>query len=399
VCDLQGDQRHADPARNLSVNENRFLWAPACVIANFILTNFAKTDLMLRKKLLLVLSSLVLLMLGTALSAVLLMGGILVDLEDINSVSMIATTTTSKMSESILDIETQLTSRLDSGELDTAQLEYETGLLRSQILEISGFYEQRLPDQAPCQNLEEALNALEGEIAALGTASPVDLPLQRAKALEAVRLMRQEILWQTDFAIDLMKNEQKSVTARFRWTAIGLAGIFVLLINISIVVLLRAASFVLKPVDRLVEASRHLAREEYDYRVAVGANDEFAEMGNAFNNLAENLEANEQRKIETLHQVARTMSHELNNAIAIIDLQLNMVARSSGNDPTSAKQLKLIHETLRRMNETIIALTKVRRVVLTDYIKGVKMLDLKRSTEVETKTGTDPDSAIAVHGP
>ncbi len=354
---------------------------------------------MLRKKLLLVLTSLVLLMLATALSAVVLMRGILNDLEDISSVSIIATTTTSTMIEAITNIESELNNPADAEALNTGKLAREMNTLQTQVEEIRSFYEPHLEDQDPCQNLEQAMKTLEDNIASIPSASPDALSGLRARTLEAVRLMRQEILWQTDFAIDLMKNEHKSVTARFRWTAIGLAGIFVLLINISIVVLLRAASFVLKPVDRLVEASRHLAREEYDYRVAIGADDEFAEMAQAFNSLAEHLEANEQRKIETLHQVARTMSHELNNAIAIIDLQLSMVARSSGNDPTSAKQLKLIHETLRRMNETIIALTRVRRVVLTDYIKGVKMLDLKRSTEVEAKTGADPDSAATVQSP
>ncbi len=32
------------------------------------------------------------------------------------------------------------------------------------------------------------------------------------------------------------------------------------------------------------------------------------------------------------------------------------------------------------MRETVGALQRVRRIVLTDYIEGVKMLDLERST-------------------
>ena len=43
-----------------------------------------------------------------------------------------------------------------------------------------------------------------------------------------------------------------------------------------------------------------------------------------------------------------------------------------------------IHEALHRMTETVAAVQHVRRIVLTDYVAGVKMLDLRKSVELET---------------
>lgn len=170
---------------------------------------------------------------------------------------------------------------------------------------------------------------------------------------------------------------------RFRQTAIGLAIAHLVLLNVVIVVLLRAATLVLRPVDRLVEASRRLASGDYSHRVEVRRHDEFDELAEAFNAMAQKLQTDEARRLETLQQVARTLNHELNNAIAIIELQLRLVQRSPGYDRSSGVQLQRIHEALSHMNETIVSLKDVRRVVLTEYIEGVQMLDLKLSTQAE----------------
>ena len=162
------------------------------------------------------------------------------------------------------------------------------------------------------------------------------------------------------------------------WLGIG----FVVVINVAVTFLSGIAGMILKPIDRLVDASRRLAREEFDHRVEIGAReDEFTELGRAYNSLAAQLQANEERKIETLQQVARTLNHELNNAIAIIQFQLALVARSSNASGSAldAGRLREIQQALSRMSATVSALTRVRRIVLTDYLSGVKMLDLEAS--------------------
>jgi methyl-accepting chemotaxis protein len=157
------------------------------------------------------------------------------------------------------------------------------------------------------------------------------------------------------------------------------------------------AGMILKPVDRLVEASRRLAREDFSVRVELEQRDEFGELARAYNSLAAQLQANEERKIETLRQVARTLNHELNNAIAIIQLQLDLAAKRSGNDGLQSDRLREIQQALSRMAGTVAALTRVRRIVLTDYLSGVKMLDLEASVADEPAASSETTADLLPH--
>jgi pyruvate-formate lyase-activating enzyme len=57
------------------------------------------------------------------------------------------------------------------------------------------------------------------------------------------------------------------------------------------------------------------------------------------------------------------------------------------------KYLREIHESLSRMTRTVQALKNVRRIVLTDYVAGVKMLDLEQSAKEEP---ADVEQAVAI---
>jgi signal transduction histidine kinase len=133
-------------------------------------------------------------------------------------------------------------------------------------------------------------------------------------------------------------------------------------------------------------ASR-LAREEFDHIGQVKPGDEFAELATAYNDLARRLQANEARKIETLGQAAVMLNHELNNASAIIKLQLQLLERQSGGNPAFERSLRQINQSLARMTSTVEALKHVRRIVLTDYTPDTKMLDLERSVAEEAGVG------------
>ncbi len=174
-------------------------------------------------------------------------------------------------------------------------------------------------------------------------------------------------------------DDMATAIAKFRMAGLLVGIVFLVLLNASIVIVLRSATMVLKPVDALVDASRRLAREEFDHRIALDTDDEFGELARAYNGMARQLQSQERRKIETLRQVARTLSHELNNAMAVIELQLTMMDRRRGDAETRAAALHQCREMLARMHGTIEALGRVRRIVLTDYVSGVKMLDLQRS--------------------
>jgi signal transduction histidine kinase len=173
----------------------------------------------------------------------------------------------------------------------------------------------------------------------------------------------------------------RPVAADFRNRVLALSVVFLVVMNVSVLVLLRTAGMVLRPVDALLEATRQLGRERFDYRVQIEQHDEFGELARAYNSLAAQLQANEQRKLETLGQVALTLNHELNNAMSVIELQVQLLSRQSGAGPAAEKYARQIHGSLDRMGRTLDALKHVRRIVLTDYTSGVKMLDLTRSVQ------------------
>jgi signal transduction histidine kinase len=105
------------------------------------------------------------------------------------------------------------------------------------------------------------------------------------------------------------------------------------------------------------------------------------------------LQANEQRKIEMLGQVSVAMNHELNNVASIIELQLRLLARQqkAADSPAMEKPLREIHQSLKRITGTVQSLKNVRRIVLTEYLPGTKMLDLEKSTR--ERDDADEDTA------
>src|SRR5207248_3278435 len=107
--------------------------------------------------------------------------------------------------------------------------------------------------------------------------------------------------------------------------------------------------------------------------------DEFNELAASYNHLAAHLESTERRRLETLAQAAVTLNHELNNASAIIKLQLQLLQKQTGSNTAIERALRQIHESLARMTSTVEALKHLRRIVLTDYSADIKMLDLEKS--------------------
>jgi len=167
----------------------------------------------------------------------------------------------------------------------------------------------------------------------------------------------------------------------FRTVVLALAVVFVVVINVSALLLIRTAAKILRPVDALVEATRQLSRENFGHRVTLSEHNEFDDLAAAYNNLAAHLQETEQRRVDVLAQVGVALNHELNNALATIELQLKLVSRRTAQDPQTEGRLRTIHQSLARMKDAIASLRNVRRIVLTDYGPGQKMLDLVRSVE------------------
>jgi HAMP domain-containing protein len=204
--------------------------------------------------------------------------------------------------------------------------------------------------------------------------------LLAATAVVAILLL-QDVLSQLSNPLKHDLATHAFLAARLTWIVLGLSMAFFVLVNASVVLLLRAAGMILNPVDRLVAASRELAAEHFGHRVPLDRRDEFDELASAYNDLAQRLQANERKRLETLGMAALTLNHELNNAMGMIELQLQLVARRVGDREPIEKSLRCIGEGLARMSRAVESLKHIKRIVLTDYVEGTKMLDLQKSTE------------------
>ena len=175
--------------------------------------------------------------------------------------------------------------------------------------------------------------------------------------------------------------EFQELSNQFRLQLLVLTIVSILAINLSILALLRMGGMILRPVDKLVAAARELGKEKFDVRIQLETNDEFGQLAQAYNHMAEELEAAERRRMDVLGQVALTMNHELNNVINIIELQLVLVSKRTEGSGALEGHLKQIRESLGRMTKVVDELRHARRIVLTDYTAGMKMIDLHRSAE------------------
>lgn len=204
---------------------------------------------------------------------------------------------------------------------------------------------------------------------------------------ELLGALNRDVVDLRNTARDYVAGEQLRVSRNLRILIIVLTGAALVLVNLGVIVLLRTGTMILRPVSALLEGSRQLAAEHFDHRVSVQQADEFAELAHAYNALAEQLGANEQRKVETLQQLAITLNHELNNVINVIELQLKFLDRKAGGDQALGGHLRQIRESLGKIAVTVASLKDVRRIVVTDYMPGLKMLDLSKCTGDEGGSG------------
>jgi len=216
------------------------------------------------------------------------------------------------------------------------------------------------------------------------------LPVSDAQALASSIVLRGEIRTLGQLTTDHVVAERTRLGRYFRLLVLGLTLGAIVMVNVSAVVLLHTVYMILRPVDQLVEASRELAREQFGHRVEIDQGDEFGELAHAYNQLAQQLAANEERKMETLRQVAVALNHDLNNPLAAIELELRLGDLQTGGNPRLTERFQRMHQSLARVAKAVRSLAEVRRIVLTEYMPGQMMLDLERSVRAEDSAGDAP---------
>ncbi len=219
-----------------------------------------------------------------------------------------------------------------------------------------------------------------------------------AQALAATIVLRGEIRNLEQIAAAYVSEERSHFGGHFRLLVLGLTLAAIVMVNASVVVLLHTVFMILRPVEQLVEASRELAQERFDVRVQIDGDDEFGELAHAYNHLAEQLAANEERKMDTLRQVAVALNHDLNNTLSAIELELRLVDRQTGGNPRLAERFQRMHASLDRVAKAVRSLTMVRRIVLTEYMPGQMMLDLEKSITTDDPNQPTPKPGNTTQG-
>jgi nitrate/nitrite-specific signal transduction histidine kinase len=319
---------------------------------------------MLRRKLLIRIGLLVACFVIGAVVAISLFQGALVDIDRINREGMTLVESIARVDEAISRIEDTRNGLTTGGAEIEQALTDEMALLSAQpAMQIVG------SRQAASLN---RLNALLPELLNPEASTPTQERVNHA----AIRARLH------DLGADIQAHigaQQARFSGYLRWLVVGMTLGALIMVNVAILVLVHTAQVVLKPVGQLVEGSRELAAEHFDHRVQVDQGDEFGELAQAYNRLAEQLQAIEERKAETLRQLAVTINHDLNNAMATIEMQLSLLDRESGRDKNLARYFRDIQSTLKRMSVRVASLKEIRRVVLTDYVDGQKMIDVEQS--------------------
>ncbi len=340
---------------------------------------------MLRRKLIFNLGPVIGLMLATAVLSIVMLQGVLRRLDEINREVWTIGQDVSSLGMVVHDIEVSLFElRLDERKsLDDLIREVD----RAQSL-VNHMGAERLCDTENCGPLYNRISSrlleFREQIRALSAAKDEASAMRHHdQMLSGAAAIRRDIPPLNECVSEHARTEQEALSSRFRWVVLSLSIAFVIVANLSVVILLHLGRMILRPVGLLIEATRQLSRDNFTHRVAVDPGDEFGELAEVYNSLAAKLQANEQRKMETLNQVALAINHEINNVISISNLQLKMAGKHAMHNPSLEASLKQIQGSLLRLAEAVQMLKNIRRIVLTDYVSGMKMLDLRKSAEQE----------------
>jgi two-component system NtrC family sensor kinase len=132
-------------------------------------------------------------------------------------------------------------------------------------------------------------------------------------------------------------------------------------ISLALIISYLLASGILKPINRLVYASKLLAKGDLTQRVKLTSKDEIGELAKAFNFMAsslkerdDQLKARTQQKIQeserlaSLGRLAAGVAHEINNPLGAILIYSNLLLEESElHDPGRENLKKVVRETIR----------------------------------------------------
>lgn len=127
---------------------------------------------------------------------------------------------------------------------------------------------------------------------------------------------------------------------------------------------IRIGFSITKPLHALIKGTRELARDNLDYRIPQGQDDEIGLLVESFNRMAEDLKENRQQRLEAekiaaWREMARRLAHEIKNPLTPIQLTVQQMRdKYAGDDPAYRKLTEECTEIVTEEVENLRALVQ-----------------------------------------
>jgi len=142
--------------------------------------------------------------------------------------------------------------------------------------------------------------------------------------------------------------------------------VFPVALLVSLLVVHYTQQSIIRPVRTLVEGTKSLASGDLGTRIELQGPEEFRELAESFNRMAEVLEQNqrelvEAEKLATVGRLAAGVAHEINNPITVIIGYTNMLQASLGDNVKAREQLQNITEEAKQCRNIVQSLLDLAR--------------------------------------
>lgn len=154
--------------------------------------------------------------------------------------------------------------------------------------------------------------------------------------------------------------EQVALERSILWTGVIVAATGILL---GVLLGWWVTERVTRPVERLAEGARSVAAGDWSVRVEAAEGDEIGDLGRAFNQMAEQLIAQQNRAIQAervaaWRELARRLAHELKNPLFPLQITIENLQRAREADPAQ------FEEVFRESTSTLLAeLAQLKQII------------------------------------
>ncbi len=170
----------------------------------------------------------------------------------------------------------------------------------------------------------------------------------------------------------VIEQPTKEALEATRLMTIHLIGLIVLALLVMITLGIKGSKRIIEPLRELIKGTKELSRGSLNYRVKIDTEDEFKELGDAFNSMAQNLtglqeEIKRNERSTTFGKIAAGLVHDLKHPIKTIENSSKLIEKKF-SDPeyiqTFQKVVEREFSNINRFLDDLYNLTHQTRLVI-----------------------------------